>query len=322
TTACLVAHAPARVLPVGLALAGLAVVLVAHGLGRRARRVSPMLGLAGHVTGAATLLLASVGGWATVVVLACATAGWAVTAVRGVLVLRARLATGWAGRRASGARRAAGPWTAAGPAATAVVYAVATRAVRAGRVVPLLPWAAFTSALLALLLSTAAWPLVASLGALVAQVVLSRGRHAVMVWAAWAAVGPLTGVAAWSAFPELRDLGRATATSGTAVAVGAALVLGALVVDRARPTDPRLLPRRRSALAPAVLGAGQLLLGVMVAPLVADASTAGVLLMAAAAAVGAVATFGGVGGVGAFAVLLAWVAAMPLLGRDHPGPWA
>lgn len=345
TTACLVAHAPARVLPVGLALAGLAVVLVAHGLGRRARRVSPMLGLAGHVTGAATLLLASVGGWATVVVLACATAGWAVTAVRGergrspvgaaldrrgaigrggpwVLVLLGALVTVWAALHASGALRADGPWTVAVPAATAVVYAVATRAVRAGRVVPLLPWAAFTSALLALLLSTAAWPLVASLGALVAQVVLSRGRHAVMVWAAWAAVGPLTGVAAWSAFPELRDLGRATATSGTAVAVGAALVLGALVVDRARPTDPRLLPRRRSALAPAVLGAGQLLLGVMVAPLVADASTAGVLLMAAAAAVGAVATFGGVGGVGAFAVLLAWVAAMPLLGRDHPGPWA
>lgn len=379
-TACLAFGAPTAVGPVGLAVAALVAIVVSHSVRRADVRrgavprdgdsaerrdfsVAGAVGVAGHVTGVVAVLVTLGVGLELVVALAGFTVGWFVTAVLGdrgrspvgelfdragavgrfgpwVMVLGGAPLTVAAGGHVSGLLTVDDPWWPATFVVAGLLYAALTRAVRTGRLVRLLPVAAFTGAVLGVLLPWSTWPRVVALGALVVQVLLTRGRGRVMVWTAWAALTPLVVLTVRDLVPATRDLGEATVLALTLIGLGGLLAVGALVGDRAlpadralpvdrallgdraRPGEPRWLPRRPGALAPVVLGAVQLLLGVAAAGLVPDASRAGVLLAAAAVLIAAVAGLSGIGGVGAFAVLLGWVAAFPLLGADHPGAWA
>ncbi|NCT91013.1 DUF2510 domain-containing protein [Cellulomonas sp. APG4] len=316
------------------------------------------LGVAGHVTGTVAVLVAVVptpdvldahlfGEPAILLALTAAallgTAGWLATALvgdrRGSPTTRAIDALGAAGRHGPWALALVGAvastvlvlhvtgalsldhaWRAAPVLGAGLVLAGLTRVLRAGRVLPLLPWFAFALVLVGVGMATEGWPAVATLAAVVVHAPLVRRRPAVPVWTAWLAVTPLVAVVA----DQLVDDGvpRLLLTASALVAVGGVLAAGALLADRARPRDPRWLPRRRSALPPAVLGAAQVALGVLVALGGLSSWDAGVVVAGAAVAVGALAALTGVGVLGAGAVLLGWIAVLGLLGDDHPGAWA
>ncbi|MDT0167156.1 hypothetical protein Q9R32_16510, partial [Actinotalea sp. AC32] len=343
----------------GLGAMGLGAVVVAHVVGggrapsgagtgvRGARgtgRAAAAAGLAGHVTALPALVLAVGEPWGVVAVLAAGTAGWLLTAVAGdvgrspVGALLDRAGIGrvapWAvaltgvpvsssvALDVGGALPLESSWAVLVLLVAAIAYAAGTRVPTGPRLRAVLPWAAFTAALLAVVGAREAWPTVAALAVVVAQVLLTRGRHAVMVWTAWTAVTPAVALALRTAVPAVDRLDLDVVVAGAGIGLGGLLLVGGFVADRARPTDPRPLPRHRVALPPSVVGAAQVALGLVVAVTVPDGTATGVLLLAGAVVLAGVAALGGVGAVGAAALLLAWVAAVPLLGEDHPGAWA
>ncbi|KGM10966.1 hypothetical protein N868_12850, partial [Cellulomonas carbonis T26] len=342
----------------GLGAIGLGAVVVAHAVGggrapsagtgvRGARgtgHAAAAAGLAGHVTALPALVLAVGEPWGVVAVLAAGTAGWLLTAVAGDVgwsPVGALLDGAGIGRVApwaialtgvpvttsvaldvGGALPLESTWAVLVLLVAALVYAAGTRMPTGPRLRAVLPWAAFAAALLAVVGAREAWPTVAALAVVIAQVVLTRGRHAVMVWTAWTAVTPAVALTLRTAVPAVDRLDLDVVVAGAGIGLGGLLLVGGFVADRARPTDPRPLPRHRVALPPSVVGAVQLALGLVVAVTVPDDAAAGVLLLAGAVVLAAVAALGGVGAVGAAALLLAWVSAVPLLGEDHPGAWA
>lgn len=323
-----------------------------------AGRTRAALGIAGHVTGAVAGLVAVVptpdvleehlfGRPAILVALTgavlLATLGWFSTALvgdrRGSPTSRAIDTLGAAGRHGPWALALAGAiastvlvlhvtgalpldhaWRAVPVAGAGLVLAGLTRVLRAGRVLPLLPWFAYALVLVGVGMATEGWPAVAALAAVVVHAPLARRRPAVPVWTAWLAVTPLVVVVADQLVAD--GVVRVVVTASVLVAVGGLLAIGALVADRARPRDPRWLPRRRPALAPAVLGGVQVVLGVLLALTELADVAVGAVVGGAAVVVGVLAALTGVGVLGAGAVLLAWLAGLGLLGDDHPGAWA
>lgn len=352
------AWAPAAV-ALGYATLGLGAVLVAH-LGRPDR--TRLAGaLAGHATGALALLTTS-GRTTLAVVLGAGTLAWLVTAVHGdrgrspvgemldrvpplrgvpwLVVLAGLPTTALVALDAGGVLHLGAPTAALPLAAAALGYAAGTRARTSERLRAVLPWAAYALVLLAVVAAHRG-PVspvsVAALGALVLLAPLARGRHPLLAWTAWLALAPLAIEAGWTLVPGLRALGGDVVVTGALVGIGGLLVVGALLADRADPRAPRALPRDPRAVAPYLVGATELVLGVLAAAslphlsvsgqrlVLAEAGrgpVAGALLLAAATLAGVVAARGGIGAVGAAAGLLAWGGVRLVLGDGYPGAWS
>lgn len=334
----------------GLAVIGLVAVVVAHVVPGR-RGVLAAVAVAGHATAVPALVLAvwdawpflAADAWPIAVALGAATGAWLLTAAAGergrsplgsvldaaglgpapwALALVGVPATVSTTLHASSALPLGHAWAPTVLLAAAVAYAALTRVTALPRLRAVLPWAAFAASLLGVVTARHAWVLVAALGVVVVQVVLTRGRHVVMVWAAWVAVTPAVALAARTGLASVERLPGDVVVAGSGIGIGGLLLVGAFVADRARPDDPRALPRRRTALPPAVVGGAHVLLGLLVAVTVRDDVALGVLVLGTAVVLGVVAGLGGAGVVGATALLLGWAGAGPLLGDAHPGAWA
>ena len=208
----------------------------------------------------------------------------------------------------------------------ALGFAAATRVRTPPRLRPVLPWAGFGLAVLAagptVLGFPEQWSAVVALAVLALVPPLVRPRHPAMVWTAWAAVAPLVGLAAWNASADARDLGPAAVVAGVLVGVGGMLAVGALVADRAHPREPRAVPVRPGSLPPFLLGAGELVVGTLMAAALPDQAVAGTLLLVSAGLLLGAAGLTGIGSVGATAVLVAWVGVRLLVGTAYVGAWA
>ena len=292
-----------------MAVAALALVIAAHVrtplTAPRSERAAPAdaasLGLTGHALGLVAVALALVPGWAPVVAVATATAGFGVT---GWLDTRHRSPVGTLLARVS----PVGPWiplsaTAAGIPVTlvlgldragavpideplsvyvvvaiAVAYAALSRLALPDRVVTVLGWSGFLAAAVAVVGADSRPGTLAGLVAIpVTTALLCRDRRArVMTWLSWVVAAPIVGLFSaetWAWFDAQPD---ERAVAVTLASVGSALLVGAAAADlRGRPWAPRILPTHRWALPPAVVGAADVLVGVLVASTLLPADVSG-----------------------------------------------
>jgi hypothetical protein len=344
--ACSTAGLPATVRGTVLGIAALALVLGAH-LRRRspAVRMTPEptragIGLAGHLLAMASLAATGLG-WGAVTVTGLATTGWAVTTAfdsRDRSPVGAALAQVGAALRylppvfvalgipftvamaldVSGWLPMGAPWASAVLAATAVGYGIASRLPAPERIAATLVWGAFFAGLGACRTSDPRAAVI-GLGALILAVLLvpAHRRVAVQTWVAWAALAPMVGLAGYQWLPWFAALSAVEAASITLVAVGGALLIGAAAADlRFGPWEPRYVPRRAALRSPVVLGALEIVVGLLVALTALPTVTAGWLTVVVAAisfATGVLAAAGLLGGV---AVALGWLAALLIIGPN------
>ena len=322
-----------------LSVAALAILIRVHLVPSLPRDPSANAGLAGHVLALVALPLAG-GQWGLVVAMGLASVGWAATAAfdasrrspvgdllgrrsSRLRLLPAALAALGIPMTAVSALDAAGvaspTWVTVVLAATALGYAMSVRAfLRSGPIGAMLVWGAFLAGLLAVAAGAAEGSATAlGLAALIAAVAIlpTAGRPSIMLWTAWAAVAPLVGVALaeWSApFASAQETVQA---SSVLIAVGGAMLVGACAWDlRLGPWVARWQPRRANLHPPVVLGAGELVVGGLLALGSASDATRGWLLLVAAGvllATGLLARLGILGGAG---VVVAWFAALLVAG--------
>lgn len=318
-----------------LAVAGLAMVLVSG-------RQRPSPALAGHALGLVALGTAGPD-WGLVLVAALATAGWAVTAVRGerggsrLVSMIDAAGLGYApwGLVALGLPTVAGlaldrgdvltpadPWRVLVPVATALAYAAVARWTSVRRPGVVAAGVSFTAALVAVASSASSaspaspWPAVVALAAVPAAVaLLPRAlRPPPLAWTAWFAVAPLVGLAARELWPAFGALPGSTATAVTLTAVGGALVVVGTAVagDRFR-REPG--PARG-------VGVVQLGAALALAVLVVPATAGAWLVVAIAAVLLVVAIQARLGALGGAALALAWGGVVSLTwARLHSAPW-
>ncbi len=140
-----------------------------------------------------------------------------------------------------------------------------------------------------------------------------------MVWSAWLVVVPSLAAVTWGVVPWSAGARRDLLVLWTLVGASGLLALGALLADGARPGDPRALPRRRVLHPPAVLGAVQLAVWLIVA-LGAQTPRQAAVVLGAAGLILAIAALSGVGVTAGIALVVGW-AGWHLLAE--PGtPWA
>jgi hypothetical protein len=308
------------------------------------------LGLAGHALAVVAVTVTGLRlGGALAVASTLATAGWAVTAAfdargRSVVGELLRAVVHDVGRfvppalaavglplsaalvlDASGALPVSSPWAPATLAVAAVGYALAVRLPVGDAARGVLVWSSLAAGVLASTLSTERGPALAGLASVVlAAVVLAPARRPVTTtWIAWAAVAPLTGLAALALVPRFAGLDPTAAACATLVAVGSLLVVGALALDlRHRawlpvtaPTDPVL---RR----PAVIGAAEVVVGLVLSLASLPPDAAGWLTAAVAVTVLVVSVLARSGAVTAVGLTIAWLSAGLLAGdRVAEAPW-
>ena len=336
-----------------LAVAGLGLVIAAHvPLGHRPD-AGPFpvdraaLGLSGHALGLAAVALAVGPGWAPVVALALATAGWGMT---GWLDLRDTSPVGSAlARVGAPARWVPLSLTAIGipstlvtvdragwapiddqrsvfvVVATAVAYAVLTRFALPDRVLRVAAWAGFLAAVFAALTASSRQSMLVALAAVpVVVATLPRAlRPRVMTWAAWATAAPVAGLLTAERSPWFDALPQERSVATTLAAVGTALLVGGATADLwQRPWTPLLLPRHQWALPPCVIGAVELALVVLLSVAVLPPRTGGWFVVAAASAVLVTALLSRAGIRTGVAALLGWVAVLLLAGPEiQDRPW-
>lgn len=327
-----------------VAAAGLLVVVVVHAA--RSRASVAALGSAGGVGHVLTVVGAvlAAAGWPLVAALAFVTAAAAVTAAFDV-VDRSPVATlltqadpalrllppaavaGLVPATAATALAVAGTvpwwssWSVVVPAAWALVAAAATRLPRLSvPVAAVAGWTAVLSSVAAAALVTAPWPGAVALAVVmvVAPLLAPARRPAPAVWLAWAAAAPLLGLALELAVPSFAAAPTVWRAAVVLVGVGGALAVGtASLALRTEPWRPRVLGGGPALLAPALLGAAELAVGVVLVIAgraggeVAAAPTGWVALAAALVlvALGLIDLLGPVAGLGA---LLAWWALLLL----------
>ena len=339
-----------------MALAGLALVVAAHSptplTTAHPERGAPAdpgsLGLSGHALGLVAITLAVTPGWAPVVAVVSATAGFGIT---GWLDTGHRSPVGSALARLG----PIGPWiplslTAVGipvtlvlgldragavpiddprsvyvVVATAVAYAALSRLALPGRVVTVAGWAGFLAAAVAAVGADARVGHLAGLAAIPVTTLLLRRerRPRVMTWVSWAVAAPFAGLLAAETWPWFDAQPDERGVALSLSAVGAVLLAGTFAADlRGRAWAPRLLPTHGWALPPAVVGAADLLTGVLLAVALLPANVSGWVLATAAAAVLATAVLSRVGARAGVAVVLGWAAALLLRGTDiQARPW-
>ncbi len=351
-TACATLDAPDLVRAGALAVAGLAMVVAAHLIGRVAGAVTAgadsAVGLAGHVLGLLAVMSAAEGRWSLVVAVGLATAGWIVTAVRdglaaspvgdalrriggwlvwlpvGFAALGAPLTVALA-LDAGGVLRFGEPWAFLVPAVTALAYAAATWLRLPDRFGATAEWAGFVAALVG---SAVAWerlPQCVALGALVVSIVVLRPqrRAPVMTWTAWLVCAPLAGLLAAQVWPWFGRLPWQTTVVMTWVTVGGVLLVGGAAADlHGRAWAPRSSPAHSSSLGPVVIGAAELIAGVALAYLLLTRQQAGWVSVIAAGAVLATAALAGAGALSGVAALVGWGAVVLLAGGQiDVRPW-
>ncbi|HSO65727.1 MAG TPA: hypothetical protein VLQ78_11575 [Ornithinibacter sp.] len=331
-----------------VALAGLAMVVVAHTAPPRPPASPASLGLTGHALGLLTVLAAAPDGWARVITVGLATAGWTVTGwrdaqgrsvvgaafarvARWVVWVPLTLGAGGILLTASllldrtGLLPLDDPWSVAVPVVAAVGYAVASRLPLPRRVVAVTAWAGFLSGVLAAAWATTRPTAVLALAAIPAAVLLLRParRTRVMTWTGWLVAAPAVGLLAAETWPWFESLPVATAVALTLVAVGSALRLGGAAADlRDGAWTPRLLPAHPSALPPVVLGAAELVLGLLTALALVPGDESGWIFVAAAVVLLVTAVLTRAGVIGGAATLVGWVAVLLLaLPRLEEQPW-
>jgi len=342
-----------------LAVAGLVMVAVAHtarwGSGRHGAASLGLasvglasVGLAGHVVGVVAVLVATYGQWSLAVAAGLATTGWSLTAVmdgrdvspvgqalRGagawvawlpvVLAAVGLPATVALGLDAAGVLRFGSRWAVAVPAVTAVAYAAATRLRLPDRIGVTAAWAGFAAGILASALAVERLPEALGFGAIVVSVAVLRPkrRAPVMTWVAWTALAPLAGLLAAEEWPWFGALPWQTAVAATLVAVGGVLLVGGAAFDlHGRPWAPRYAPAHPSALAPVVIGGGELLTAMAASYALLSRDEAGWVTAGAAGAILATAVLARTGALSGVATVLGWVAAVLLGGPQiDERPW-
>lgn len=346
--ACATAPAPDLARGSVLAVAGLALVAVAH-LEKpgRDRYVRGHLGLVGHVLGVAALTTSGTA-WGLVASSGLVTAGWLLTAAHdtadrspvGVLIARAGptarylppvvAAAGLPLTLALALDRAAlltlvDPWVVVVPAAAGLFYAALTRVRIGERVEVTAAWGGFASALLAAAAGTTRLTVVVGLAAVIATVALvaARRRHTVMVWTAWAAVAPLTGFLAAELVDGFRGLPVETQLAAVLVSVGGAFLVGGWAADlRGRTWAPRHVPSHPTLLPVVAIGAAELVQGLLGSAFQVEGDAGGWLIVVVAASVLVVGLLTRAGALGGVAALLGWAAALRLASPDlETRPW-
>ena len=333
-------HSAASLGPASVGLADLGPVGLGLGLAS--------VGLAGHVVGVVAVLVATNGQWSLAVAAGLATTGWSLTAVmdgrdvspvgqalRGagtwvawlpvVLAAVGLPATVALGLDAAGVLRLGSRWAVAVPAVTAVAYAAATRLRLPDRIGVTAAWAGFAAGILASALAVERLPEALGLGAIVVSVAALRPkrRAPVMTWAAWTALAPWAGLLAAEEWPWFGALPWQTAVAATLVAVGGVLLVGGASFDLyGRPWAPRYAPVHPSALAPVVIGGGELLTAMAAAHALLSRDEAGWVTAGAAGAILATALLARTGALSGVATVLGWVAVVLLAGPQMDArPW-
>ncbi|HET7820175.1 MAG TPA: hypothetical protein VFL10_01510 [Ornithinibacter sp.] len=337
------------------AMLALALVIAAHAStpptsprpGRRASIDPASLGLTGHALGLVAIPLASVQGWAPVIAVALATAGFAVT---GWLDTGHRSPVGSAlahlpvaswiplsltavgipvtlvlGLDRAGAVSLDGPRSVYVVVATAVAYAALSRLPLPGRVVVVAGWAGFIGALVATVAADSRVGTMTGLAAVPVVTVLVRPhrRPRLMTWVSWAVAAPLVGLLATETWPWFDALPDERAVAFTLATVGAVLLVGAAAADlRGRSWVPRLLPTHPWALPPAAVGAADVVLGLLVAATLLPADPSGWVFATAATTALVTAVLSRVGARAAVAVVLGWAAVLLLVAPQiEARPW-
>jgi hypothetical protein len=292
--------------------------------------------------------LALVPGWAPVVAVATATTGFAVTgwldtrhgSPVGALLARVGRVGPWIPLSATalgipvtlvlaldraGAAPIDDPLSVYVVVTTAVAYAALSRLALPHRVVTVLGWSGFLAATVAVVGAGSRPGTLAGLVAIpVTTVLLRRERRArVMTWVSWAVAAPIAGLFAaqtWAWFDAQPD---ERAVAFTLAGVGSVLLMGAAAADlRGRAWAPRLLPTHRWALPPAVVGAADVLMGVLVASTLLPADDSGRVFATAAVTVLVTAVLSRVGPRAGVAVVLGWAAALLLAEPEiEARPW-
>ena len=338
-------------LAVGVAAAGLGVVVLAHAApGRLGADPAGSMGLAGHALtlGALAAVVSDTGaaGGAEAAALAAAsaaaTAGFVVTAAAdaggrspvGALLADVHPLTRYlapafaaAGLPVTAAltvdARGVAIWSEPWPlaillGATAVVYSLLARTPLPKYAGQVLAWAGSAAAVLAAMGASDRPTALAGLAVLIGTAWLLPVwvRPTPMVWLAWAALTPLVGLLAFSVWPAVADLPIVDVAATLLVTAGAVLTLGGLAIDAGgRATAPQLR-LRRPALAPVVVtGVAQGLVGLTLALLAVSSPTGAWLTLAVGAVVLAMAALRRTGALAGVAVVLAWVAAWMLAGQ-------
>lgn len=335
--ACAAADTGADARGGGLAVVAFLVVVVATASTRGQSMARGSLGLAGHVL-AVLAPWATGGGWALVLAVAAATAGFAVTSIvdlddRSPVGELLAADEGWL-RYLPPVLTALGlpvtvglaliqpelamprSWVLVGVlAASALGYAAASHLPVPRRTQVSLVGVGCTAAVLAPAVATDRPTAALGLGVLVLSTVIlpSTLRPAVMVWLSWAAAAPLGGLLLLAA---TSDVSRTTAAAAALVGVGGGLAVVGLTVDRyGRPWVPRWRPARPVVVPPVVVGVAEVLAGVLLAVVMLPAAAAGWLTLWVAGVVIAVAALTRVGALSGLAVASAWVS-VALLAPD------